>query len=77
MFYRDLSDALENVWLQIKTVITSRLQELKQPEIDEQTENTIKHNILQIAKPDSSVRTLMCKQKILFVQEPNKIFNNL
>lgn len=58
---RDLQDTIENVWLHIKKTIEDKLRTLEQPNMDDATETSLKSQILQIASPDSPVRTLLCK----------------
>lgn len=66
---KELEDALQNVWLQIKSVLTKRLQELYQKNLDEETETSLKAHIMKIANMDESpVRKLMWKRLFTYVQ---------
>ncbi|KAL7031822.1 hypothetical protein ACKWTF_007142 [Chironomus riparius] len=66
---KELEDALQNVWLQIKSVLTKRLQELYQKSLDEETESSLKAHIMKIAKLDESpVRKLMWKRLYTYIQ---------
>lgn len=74
---QDLENAIENVWLHLKTVINKYLHENNVSEMDEKMENTLREPIRQIAKVDSPVRLLMCKLYALilrFVQFLNFFF---
>lgn len=53
-----------NVWLHLKSVIVSKLAELKIPTHDESTENAMKAQVLQIANRDAPVRALLCKSAL-------------
>lgn len=66
---KELQDALENVWLQIKSTLTKRLQELYQKSLDEETETSLKAHIMKIANIDESpVRKLMWKRLFTYIQ---------
>lgn len=66
---KELEDALQNVWLQIKSVLTKRLQELYQKSLDEETETSLKAHIMKIATLDESpVRKLMWKRLFTYIQ---------
>lgn len=56
---RDLCETIENVWLQVKSVIEKELNKI-QKTLPIETENTIKHQILQLTERNSAVRTLFC-----------------
>lgn len=65
---KDLEDVLENVWLQIKSALEKRLNEMSQ-NLDQETENTIKTHVLKIANlDDSPVRKLMWKRLFTYIQ---------
>lgn len=64
---KDLDDTIENIWLHVRSVIASRLQNLDLPKLDEATENTLKTQILQIAKKESPVRNLLWKRLLVYV----------
>lgn len=55
----DLIDAMENIWVQIKSVITTKLNETNK-ELDVTTENALKGQLLQVANRSSPIRALMC-----------------
>ncbi|XP_053949078.1 T-complex protein 11-like protein 1 isoform X1 [Anastrepha ludens] len=59
---KELLDSIENVWLQVKTVINEYLQKEDQPVIDANTEDMLKSQIMQTGNKDSPVRTLMWKR---------------
>lgn len=61
IIYREIENRIENIWLQIKTVINSKLNESGKNEMDEQTEEALKNHILQIPRKDSPVRSLIGK----------------
>jgi len=66
---KELEEALENVWLQIKSVLTKRLHESNQKPMDEETEANLKSHILKISSNETSpVRQLMWKRLTTFVQ---------
>jgi hypothetical protein len=66
---KELEDALQNVWLQIKSVLSKRLQELNQKPLDEEAENSLKQHIMKISSIDESpVRKLMWKRLFTYVQ---------
>lgn len=65
---KDLEDVLQNVWLQIRSVLEKRLKEVEKS-LDEETENTLKAHILKIANSeDSPVRKLMWKRLFTYIQ---------
>ncbi|XP_058443970.1 T-complex protein 11-like protein 1 isoform X1 [Malaya genurostris] len=64
---KDLDDAIESIWLHVRSVIAGRLQELNQPMLDEISENSLKTQILQIAKRESPVRNLLWKRLLTFI----------
>lgn len=51
---------MENVWLQIKSIINSRLLDSKSTEMDADTEASLKRQILLLAQRNSPIRSLMC-----------------
>jgi len=66
---KELEDALENVWLQVKSVLCKRLEELHQKPLDEETETSLKSHILKIASVETSpVRALMWKRLTTYIQ---------
>lgn len=66
-FYRDLEEAIENIWLQVKSVIVSNLEK-KDQQLESESENTLKAQITALAKKDSPVRQLMWKRLIAYVR---------
>lgn len=65
---KELEDVLQNVWLQIRSVLEKRLQEV-QKTLDEETESTVKAHILKVADPEASpVRKLMWKRLFTYIQ---------
>lgn len=65
---KDLDDTIENIWLHVQSVIAGRLQDLNQPKLAEPVENTLKTQILQIAKKESPVRNLLWKRLLAYIQ---------
>lgn len=66
---KELEEALEGVWLQVKTVLEKRLEELHQKPMDEEAESNLKSHILKIASVDTSpVRALMWKRLTTYIQ---------
>lgn len=66
---KELEDMLQNVWLQIKSTIEKRLQEVSQKKLDEEAENTLKSHVLKIANiEESPVRKLMWKRLFTYIQ---------
>lgn len=66
---KELEDALTNVWLQVRTVLSKRLEELHQKPMDEEAETNLKTHIMKIASVDTSpVRTLMWKRLTTYIQ---------
>lgn len=66
---KELADMLENVWLQIRSTLVKKLQEMGQAKLDEETENALKTHVLKISNIDESpVRKLMWKRLFTFIQ---------
>ncbi|KAG5681529.1 hypothetical protein PVAND_010953 [Polypedilum vanderplanki] len=66
---KELEDALQSVWLQIKSVLSKRLHELNQKPLDEEAENSLKAHIMKISNVDESpVRKLMWKRLFTYIQ---------
>lgn len=66
---KELEDALTNVWLQVKTVLCKRLEELHQKPMDEEAETNLKTHIMKIASIETSpVRALMWKRLTTYIQ---------
>uniref|UniRef100_A0A336M248 CSON010742 protein n=1 Tax=Culicoides sonorensis TaxID=179676 RepID=A0A336M248_CULSO len=63
---KNLEDTIESIWLHIKSVIHTRIQELNQS-LDETVETTLKNQILQVGKPESPVRILLWKRFITYI----------
>ncbi|XP_037026094.1 T-complex protein 11-like protein 1 [Bradysia coprophila] len=61
----DLQEIIENVWLQIKTYVSSRLL-ASNAVMDDLTEQSFKSQILLLANKDSSIRSLMWKRLITY-----------
>lgn len=66
-YFSDLSETIENVWLQVKAIITSKLQE-EDENLTSENENTLKDQILLLANEDGAVRKLMWKRLIAYVR---------
>lgn len=62
-----MEETIESIWLQVKSVIVARLQEKNQA-LDSDSENTIKQQILLLAKKESPVRELMWKRLLAYVR---------
>jgi hypothetical protein len=66
---KELEDMLQNVWLQIKSTLEKRLQDVSQKKLDEETESTLKSHVLKIANiEESPVRKLMWKRLFTYIQ---------
>lgn len=66
---KELEDALTNVYLHLKTMLSKRLEELHQKPLDEEAETQLKNHIMQIASVETSpVRSLMWKRLTTYVQ---------
>lgn len=64
---RELAEIIENIWLQVKSVIVARLQE-KNQELSADSENILKEQILSLAKKDAPVRQLMWKRLAAYIR---------
>lgn len=65
---KELEDALENVWVQIKNVLTKRLTELHQKPMDDEAEAGLKSHITKISSLETSpVRALMWKRLTTYI----------
>lgn len=64
---REVAESIENVWLQVKSVIVTKLQENEQT-LSTDSENVLKEQILSLAKEDSPVRKLMWKRLMAYVR---------
>lgn len=67
MFCRDVAEAIENVWLQVKSVIVSKLQE-KEQILSADSENTLKDQILSLGNKEAPVRKLMWRRLVAYVR---------
>lgn len=69
-----MEESIENVWLQVKSVIVSKLQE-KDQVLSNDSENALKDQILSLSKQDAAVRKLMWRRLIAYVRlvKTNKI----
>lgn len=67
IFHREVSEAIENVWLQVKSVIVSKLQE-KDQILSADSENTLKDQILSLGNKEAPVRKLMWRRLIAYVR---------
>lgn len=66
---KELEDALTNVWLQVRTVLSKRLEELHQKPMDDEAESNLKTHIMKIASAETSpVRALMWKRLTTYIQ---------
>lgn len=66
---KELEDALTSVWVQVKSVLTKRLEELHQKPLDDETEASLKTHIMKIASTETSpVRALMWKRLTTYIQ---------
>lgn len=62
-----MEENIESIWLQVKSVMVSHL-ETKNQELDAESENTLKQQIMSLAKKESPVRTLMWKRLVAYVR---------
>lgn len=67
IFHREVSEAIENVWLQVKSVIVSKLQE-KDQILSADSENTLKDQIVSLGNKEAPVRKLMWRRLIAYVR---------
>lgn len=66
---KELVDALESVFLQIKTVLNKRIEKLHHKTLDKETEENLKNHIFQLANLENSpVRSLMWKRLTTYIQ---------
>lgn len=63
-----VSEALESVWLEMRKVIGKYREEQQQAALDEATEQALKAQVLQLAKKDSPVRSLMWKRLKIYLR---------
>lgn len=66
-FNREIADIIENVWLQVKSVIVARLQE-KDQVLSADSENVLKEQILSLSNKEAPVRKLMWKRLVAYVR---------
>lgn len=59
---------MDNVWMQLRAAITKHREQQNQPAMDEQTEQTLKNQVLQLAKPEAPVRTLMWNRQKIYLR---------
>ncbi|XP_073828806.1 T-complex protein 11-like protein 1 [Musca autumnalis] len=59
---KEISEAIDNIWEQIKAAINKYLQKENQSTMDSEAENMIRMQIKQIANRDAPVRQLMWKR---------------
>lgn len=59
--FSTISETIDNIWEQIKTVINQYLVKEQQSVMDTAAEAILKAQIMQIGNKESSVRQLMCK----------------
>uniref|UniRef100_A0A1I8PQ93 T-complex protein 11-like protein 1 n=1 Tax=Stomoxys calcitrans TaxID=35570 RepID=A0A1I8PQ93_STOCA len=59
---KEIAEAIENVWEQIKSVINQYLQKENQSTMDTEAESMLRSQIMQIANRESPVRQLMWKR---------------
>lgn len=64
---RDISETIENVWLQVKSVMVSKMQE-KEQVLSLESESTLKDQILSLGNKESPVRKLMWRRLIAYVR---------
>lgn len=64
---RQLEDAIVSLWLQVKSVIGTKLQENGQ-ELDAASEATMNNQISQLVKKESPVRSLMWKRLLAYIR---------
>lgn len=62
-----MADSIENVWLQVKSVIVSKLQE-KEQVLTVDSENALKDQILSLSNKEAAVRKLMWRRLIAYVR---------
>lgn len=62
-----MAETIENVWLQVKSVIVTKLQE-KEQTLSVDSENTLKDQILSLSNKEAPVRKLMWRRLIAYVR---------
>lgn len=58
---------IENVWLQVKSVIVAKLQE-KDQVLTTESENTLKSQVLSLSNKEAPVRKLMFRRLIAYIR---------
>lgn len=66
-YIRELVECIENIWLQVKSVIESKLKEDKQV-LAGDTENALKDQILSLSNKESEVRKLLWTRATAYVR---------
>lgn len=64
----DLPEGMENIWLQMRSSILKYREEQQQGPLDEATEQTLKTQVLQLAKKEAPVRSLMWKRLKIYLR---------
>lgn len=64
---RDVGETIENVWLQVKSAIVSKMQE-KDQILTAESENTLKDQIISLSNKEAPVRKLMWRRLIAYVR---------
>lgn len=67
VFNREAAETIENVWLQVKSVIVAKMQE-KEQILSTDTENTLKDQILSLSNKEAPVRKLMWRRLVAYVR---------
>lgn len=64
----DVTEGVENVWLEMRSTLVKYREEQQQGPIDEATEQTLKAQVMQLAKKESPVRSLMWKRLKIYLR---------
>lgn len=62
-----MEHSIENIWLQVKSVVVSNLEK-KNQQLESESENTLKTQIISLSEKNSPVRQLMWKRLIAYVR---------
>lgn len=63
-----LVEGMESVWLQMRETLAKYREEQQQAKMDDQTEQALKAQIVQLAKKESPVRSLMWKRLKIYLR---------
>lgn len=64
----DVAEGIENIWLEMRSIIVKYREEQQAGPLDEVTEQTLKAQVMQLAKKESPVRNLMWKRLKIYLR---------